>query len=106
MKYLFLLKGSQVWVSHPTLVWEPAEILSDYSNSELTLGFGDGRRQTIKVESESGLPPLRNPEILIGENDLTALSYLHEPAVLHNLKYRFCTLCTIYTYCGEWNQFF
>ena len=25
------------------------------------------------------LPPLRNPDILIGENDLTALSYLNEP---------------------------
>ncbi|KFZ48198.1 Unconventional myosin-Vb, partial [Antrostomus carolinensis] len=30
------------------------------------------------------LPFLRNPDILVGENDLTALSYLHEPAVLHN----------------------
>lgn len=29
---------------------------------------------------KSGLPPLRNPEILVGENDLTTLSYLHEPA--------------------------
>ena len=35
------------------------------------------------------LPPLRNPEILIGLNDLTSLSYLHEPAVLHNLTVRF-----------------
>jgi len=26
------------------------------------------------------LPPLRNPEILVGCNDLTSLSYLHEPA--------------------------
>lgn len=25
------------------------------------------------------LPPLRNPDILIGQNDLTALSYLNEP---------------------------
>ena len=32
--------------------------------------------------------PLRNPDILIGENDLTSLSYLHEPAVLHNLEVR------------------
>ena len=30
----------------------------------------------------------RNPDILIGENDLTSLSYLHEPAVLHNLRVR------------------
>uniref|UniRef100_A0A4W5JPJ1 Myosin motor domain-containing protein n=1 Tax=Hucho hucho TaxID=62062 RepID=A0A4W5JPJ1_9TELE len=30
--------------------------------------------------------PLGNPDILEGENDLTALSFLHEPAVLHNLS--------------------
>ena len=37
---------------------------------------------------------------MIGENDLTALSYLHEPAVLHNLSVRFINQNTIYTYCG------
>ncbi|MEE6523592.1 hypothetical protein FKM82_022576, partial [Ascaphus truei] len=46
------------------------------------------------------LPYLRNPDILVGENDLTALSYLHEPAVLHNLKVRFLESNHIYTYCG------
>ena len=39
--------------------------------SELELTIGDKKGQ---VE----LPPLRNPDILIGENDLTSLSYLHE----------------------------
>jgi len=47
------------------------------------------------------LPFLRNPDILVGENDLTALSYLHEPAVLHNLRVRFLESNHIYTYCGE-----
>lgn len=47
------------------------------------------------------LPYLRNPDILVGENDLTALSYLHEPAVLHNLKVRFIDSKLIYTYCGR-----
>lgn len=50
--------------------------------------------------SKPELPPLRNPDILVGENDLTALSYLHEPAVLHNLKVRFVESRIIYTYCG------
>lgn len=50
--------------------------------------------------SKHKLPPLRNPDILVGENDLTALSYLHEPAVLHNLKVRFVESRIIYTYCG------
>lgn len=49
------------------------------------------------------LPYLRNPDILVGENDLTALSYLHEPAVLHNLKVRFVDSKLIYTYCGRSN---
>ena len=37
---------------------------------------------------------------MIGENDLTSLSYLHEPAVLHNLAVRFIDNHAIYTYCG------
>lgn len=49
----------------------------------------------------NNLPHLRNPDILVGENDLTALSYLHEPAVLHNLKVRFTDSKLIYTYCGK-----
>lgn len=59
--------------------------------------------QELKYPLEGGdkLPPLRNPDILVGENDLTALSYLHEPAVLHNLKVRFVESKIIYTYCGR-----
>lgn len=58
--------------------------------------------QELTVKNEDELPPLRNPDILIGENDLTSLSYLHEPAVLYNLQVRFCNQNAIYTYCGEW----
>ncbi|KAK1805950.1 hypothetical protein P4O66_012995, partial [Electrophorus voltai] len=52
------------------------------------------------VASPAGLPPLGNPDILEGENDLTALSFLHEAAVLHNLRVRFLDYSSIYTYCG------
>jgi hypothetical protein len=34
----------------------------------------------ITIAKDGDLPPLRNPDILVGENDLTTLSYLHEPA--------------------------
>lgn len=60
--------------------------------------------QDMRYPVEPGnaqLPHLRNPDILVGENDLTALSYLHEPAVLHNLRVRFVESKIIYTYCGE-----
>lgn len=43
-------------------------------------------RQDITIDvskDKKKLPPLRNPEILVGENDLTTLSYLHEPAGLY-----------------------
>ena len=38
------------------------------------------QEEDLIVNTPDDLPPLRNPEILIGENDLTSLSYLHEPA--------------------------
>ncbi|KHJ95369.1 myosin head [Oesophagostomum dentatum] len=54
----------------------------------------------LPVSSPNQLPFLRNPTILVGKDDLTALSYLHEPAVLHNLQVRFIERQCIYTYCG------
>ncbi|KAJ1743410.1 Myosin type-2 heavy chain 1 [Coemansia sp. RSA 989] len=45
------------------------------------------------------LPPLCNPQILDCTPDLTTLSYLHEPAVLYNLKRRY-ERHEIYTYSG------
>ena len=58
-------------------------------------------KKVLPLKSSSDLPPLRNPDILVGENDLTSLSYLHEPAVLHNLQIRFVERNAIYTYCGK-----
>jgi myosin-5 len=45
------------------------------------------------------LPPLRNPPNLDGIDDLTNLSYLHEPAVLNNVRIRYMQH-NIYTYSG------
>lgn len=59
-----------------------------------------GDKRQIKIKDEKELPHLRNPAILIGQNDLTALSYLHEPDVLYNLEVRFKERQVIYTYCG------
>ncbi|KAG8270926.1 myosin V [Homalodisca vitripennis] len=97
---LFLLQGARIWIPHPELVWEGAEVVENYVAATLKVKTEDGKIKSIKVPKEENLPPLRNPDILIGENDLTSLSYLHEPAVLYNLQVRFCNQNAIYTYCG------
>ncbi|XP_047524100.1 unconventional myosin-Va isoform X1 [Pieris napi] len=94
-------KGARVWVEHPVKVWEGATVTSDYRSGVVIVQIDDSNEiRQIKIPDESRMPPLRNPSLLIGQNDLTSLSYLHEPAVLHNLKVRFCDRNAIYTYCG------
>ncbi|XP_055019132.1 unconventional myosin-Vb [Boleophthalmus pectinirostris] len=95
-------KGASVWVPDEVAVWVSAQLLRDYNPEEklLYLQLGNGLELHYPVESLSDLPPLGNPDILEGENDLTALSFLHEPAVLHNLRVRFLDYNSIYTYCG------
>ncbi|XP_054982057.1 unconventional myosin-Vb isoform X2 [Sorex araneus] len=94
---------TKVWIPDPEEVWRSAELTKDYQDGDrsLQLRLEDGTVQEIPIDVQSNqLPFLRNPDILVGENDLTALSYLHEPAVLHNLKVRFLESNHIYTYCG------
>ncbi|XP_038572129.1 unconventional myosin-Vb isoform X2 [Micropterus salmoides] len=95
-------KGASVWIPDPDAVWVSALLLQDYSPGEkhLLLQLCNGKEVQYPVVSPSDLPPLGNPNILEGENDLTALSFLHEPAVLHNLRVRFLDYSSIYTYCG------
>uniref|UniRef100_A0A671S7W8 Myosin motor domain-containing protein n=1 Tax=Sinocyclocheilus anshuiensis TaxID=1608454 RepID=A0A671S7W8_9TELE len=96
-------KYNRVWIPDAEHVWQSAEILTDFKPGEtvLELQLEDGTSAKFDHSVNiSHLPPLRNPDILVGENDLTALSYLHEPAVLHNLKVRFVESKIIYTYCG------
>ncbi|KAM5172128.1 unconventional myosin-Va isoform 1-T1 [Mantella aurantiaca] len=96
-------KLARVWIPDPEEVWKSAEIQKDYKPGDtvLHLRLEEGTDLEYRLDAKTKeLPPLRNPDILVGENDLTALSYLHEPAVLHNLKVRFIDSKLIYTYCG------
>nr|XP_046233827.1 unconventional myosin-Va isoform X1 [Scatophagus argus] len=96
-------KCARVWIPDAEEVWKSAELTKDYKNGDasLQLMLEDGTNIEHKLDPKTkNLPYLRNPDILVGENDLTALSYLHEPAVLHNLKVRFVDSKLIYTYCG------
>ncbi|PKU48096.1 unconventional myosin-vc [Limosa lapponica baueri] len=92
---------NRVWIPDNEEVWQSAEITKNYKAGDrfLHVQLEDGTELNYPVDP-AALPPLRNPDILVGENDLTALSYLHEPAVLHNLKVRFVESKLIYTYSG------
>uniref|UniRef100_A0A674E0J1 Myosin VA n=1 Tax=Salmo trutta TaxID=8032 RepID=A0A674E0J1_SALTR len=94
---------ARVWIPDADEVWKSAELTKNYKHGDSTLHLTleDGMDIEHKLDDKTkNLPHLRNPDILVGENDLTALSYLHEPAVLHNLKVRFTDSKLIYTYCG------
>uniref|UniRef100_A0A4W5MI94 Myosin VA n=1 Tax=Hucho hucho TaxID=62062 RepID=A0A4W5MI94_9TELE len=96
-------KFARVWIPDAEEVWKSAELTKNYKHGDSTLHLTleDGLDIEHKLDDKTkNLPHLRNPDILVGENDLTALSYLHEPAVLHNLKVRFTDSKLIYTYCG------
>lgn len=41
---------------------------------------GEEETRVLEARSHDSLPLLCNPEMLVGANDLTTLSYLHEPA--------------------------
>ncbi|XP_049449700.1 unconventional myosin-Va isoform X6 [Epinephelus fuscoguttatus] len=102
LEYMFV-ECARVWIPDAEEVWKSAELTKDYKNGDasLQLMLEDGKNIEHKLDPKTkNLPYLRNPDILVGENDLTALSYLHEPAVLHNLKVRFIDSKLIYTYCG------
>ncbi|XP_069885270.1 unconventional myosin-Vb isoform X3 [Dipodomys merriami] len=103
MLYYYTQQYTRVWIPDPDEVWRSAELTKNYKEGEksLQLKLEDETIREYPVDVQSNqLPFLRNPDILVGENDLTALSYLHEPAVLHNLKVRFLESNHIYTYCG------
>lgn len=71
-------------------MWEGAQLIDDFhdGDKQLRINTDAGDERVIEIRTKHDLPLLRNPTILIGQNDLTALSYLHEPDVLHTLEVR------------------
>nr|XP_061790615.1 unconventional myosin-Vb [Nerophis lumbriciformis] len=95
-------KGASVWIPHADTVWVSAQLLQNYKPDDdyVLLQLSGGEEVRYPLVAPSDLPPLANPDISEGESDLTALSFLHEPAILHNLRVRFLDYSSIYTYCG------
>lgn len=104
-------KGTRAWFPDKDEGWLSAELQEkDVSSSgAIKLSFIDdhGKERvvtttTAQVQTTRGteLPPLRNPPLLEATEDLTNLSYLNEPAVLHTIRTRYTTARQIYTYSG------
>ncbi|KAM6310732.1 unconventional myosin-Vb-like [Podargus strigoides] len=93
-------QGARVWIPDSVKVWKVAEITRGYKegDSVLHLRLEDGSALAYPIKHQ--LPPLCNPDCLTDADNLVALSYLHEPAVLHSLRRRFLEANAIYTYCG------
>ena len=66
-----------VWVESETEVWVEGEVV-DCENGRVHIRSHDDR--SLVISSQDTLLFLKNPDILIGANDLTSLSHLHEPA--------------------------
>ena len=74
-------QGAQVWLADPAEVWLPGKVVEPLTDGHMVVEREKGGGcEEVMVCSSADLPPLRNPDILVGANDLTSLSYLHEPA--------------------------
>jgi len=71
----------------------PLFIMSHYVPLTLSHFLSHHQEAEIKV-TEKTLPHLRNPDILIGENDLTSLSYLNEPEGFLTHTHTYTHICT------------
>lgn len=102
--------GTRCWYPNDEQGWIGGEITkfeSEGGKYRLELTLEDGTVVPIETDSlvsnaddsNNRLPQLRNPPILEATEDLTSLSYLNEPAVLHAIKQRYAQL-NIYTYSG------
>ncbi|GMJ11470.1 ARABIDOPSIS THALIANA MYOSIN 1, myosin 2, ARABIDOPSIS THALIANA MYOSIN 4 [Hibiscus trionum] len=80
----FIEKKLHVWCRQSRGVWAFGTIEAT-SGEESFVSLAN--ENVVKVSTSHLFPA--NPEILDGVDDLMHLSYLNEPSVLHNLKYRY-----------------
>lgn len=70
---------------HPQRIWEDVTVIT-VGDEVLLLATGSNANTSsireIAIDDVKNLPPLRSPV------ELTALSYLHQPDVLHSLEVR------------------
>uniref|UniRef100_A0A7N0TWA0 Myosin-17-like n=1 Tax=Kalanchoe fedtschenkoi TaxID=63787 RepID=A0A7N0TWA0_KALFE len=88
--------GSQVWAEDPVDAWIDGEV-TQINGKELHILATNGKKI---VSDLSKVYPKDTEAPAAGVDDMTKLSYLHEPGVLQNLATRY-ELNEIYTYTGN-----
>ncbi|KAJ3701877.1 hypothetical protein LUZ61_005582 [Rhynchospora tenuis] len=91
-----IVVGSHVWVEDPQLAWVDGEV-SKISGSQVHVKTTNGKSVVADI---SKVYPKDTKAPAGGVDDMTRLSYLHEPGVLENIKTRY-ELNEIYTYTGN-----
>ncbi|KAJ3012294.1 UNVERIFIED_CONTAM: Myosin type-2 heavy chain 1 [Siphonaria sp. JEL0065] len=102
-------KGARAYFADPNDGWVMGEAIANAAvvDGGLEIRFRLGSTGEIHeyfsdlslITSNADLPPLKNPDFMDNVDDLSLLSYLHEPAVFHGIKNRFSSE-QIYTYSG------
>ncbi|GMY34657.1 myosin-17-like isoform X1 [Fagus crenata] len=91
-----IVVGSHVWVEDPVLAWLGGEV-TRINGQEIRVKTSNGKTVVTSISKvfpeDTEAPPG-------GVDDMTKLSYLHEPGVLQNLATRY-ELNEIYTYTGN-----
>ncbi|KAL8112317.1 hypothetical protein AgCh_019861, partial [Apium graveolens] len=90
------LVGAHVWVEDPTAVWIDGQV-TKVKGQEIEVKTSNG--ETV-VANKSSIYPKDEDAPAVGVDDMTKLSYLHEPGVLQNLATRY-QHNEIYTYTGS-----
>ncbi|GAA98757.1 uncharacterized protein L969DRAFT_497598 [Mixia osmundae IAM 14324] len=111
-------KGTRAWFEDTKEGWIGAELVekdvqqpskvgvSGQGSVKLVFKDANGKAHVLETTLDdllktnwAKLPPLRNPPLLEQTEDLTNLSYLNEPGVLHAIRTRY-QFQQIYTYSG------
>lgn len=104
------MSTTQVFIPHEEFVWVTGNVVSDDGKGILSVRIQDDLLpdetgvKTINLAKIGipSLPPQNNGLLPQGVEDMTKLNYLHEPAILDNLKrydYYFCSqIYIMYTY--------
>ncbi|KAK7277807.1 hypothetical protein RJT34_22824 [Clitoria ternatea] len=91
-----IIVGSHVWIEDPDVVWIDGQV-TKITGKDAEIETTNGKKAVANL---SKIYPKDMEAPPAGVDDMTKLSYLHEPGVLQNLKTRY-ELNEIYTYTGN-----